>query len=102
MDPSNVPSLLPSTDPSNVPLSLPTMDPSDAPSSLPSMVGSCKTEVGQSSILNHTVVFGAHQPIEDRVANETGLGAIAVVATRKRHLSEGDIAIDNATLTTPS
>ena len=56
----------------------------------------------KSSILNHAVVFGAPQPIEDRVANETGLGALAGAVTRKRRLSEGDIAIDNVALTTPS
>ena len=48
----------------------------------------------KSLILNHAVVFGVPQPIEDRVADET--------ATRTRRLSEGDIAIDHVALTTPS
>jgi hypothetical protein len=56
----------------------------------------------KSSILNHAVVFGAPPPTEDGVANETGQGALAVVATRKCRLSDGDIAIDNVALTTPS
>jgi hypothetical protein len=55
----------------------------------------------KSLILNHpAVLFGPTQPIEERVANETGAEAVAL--TRKRRFSEGDIAIDNVALTTPS